>query len=391
MNDSYIFSSESVSPGHPDKLADQISDAILDALLQQAIDTGAPAADVRCAAETLVKTGMVVLAGEIRGGTGLDFETIVRQVVCDVGYTHSDLGFDGATCAVLNALGQQSLDIALGVDSGEKKDTGAGDQGIMFGYACRESDNFMPISLDLSHRLLRQHHVCRTGALPWLRPDAKSQVSIRYENGKPTDKIEAIVLSTQHAPQIDGAPVVENDPRLRQAVIDEIIKPTIGGMQLPDEGNIYINPTGLFVQGGPLADCGLTGRKIIVDTYGGAVPHGGGAFSGKDPTKVDRSAAYMMRYLAKNIVASGLVDKCLIQIAYAIGVSQPVSMMVNTYGQADDGRLRDIIADNIDCTPAGIINRFELHRPIYRPTATYGHFGNDSFPWEQLDIVELFQ
>lgn len=371
----YLFTSESVSEGHPDKIADQISDALVDEMLPQG-------ANVRAACETLVKDNRVILAGEFRGElSATKAEEIARRVIRDIGY-QSDHLFDGDNCEVVNYLGGQSPDIAAGVD-GEK--LGAGDQGIMFGFACRETESLMPLAADLSHRLVRRHAELRkSGKLPWLRPDAKSQVTVRYQNETP-QQVETVVFSTQHDPEIDGAEVRRDDPRVREAVIEEIIKP-VAGEWLSPNCVFHINPTGIFVLGGPVADCGLTGRKIIVDTYGGAAPHGGGAFSGKDPTKVDRSAAYALRRIAKSIVAAGLAERCLIQAAYAIGVAEPVSILVHSHGGEDGAKLAATAKKEFDLTPAGIIREMDLWRPIYRPAAAYGHFGrtpeNGFFPWE---------
>ena len=374
----YLFSSESVSEGHPDKIADQISDALTDAILAQGPRT-------RAACETLVKDNRIVLAGEIRADSPIDADGIARQVVRDIGYNRDDLGFCADTCDILNLLGRQSPDIAAGVDH-DGSDLGAGDQGIMFGFACDETESMMPLPIDLAHRLVRRAADLRkSGALSWLRPDSKSQVSVHYQNGAP-QKVRAVVFSTQHAPDIDGVAVRPDDPRVREAVIEEIIKP-VAGEWLADDCAFHINPTGLFVLGGPVADCGLTGRKIIVDTYGGAAPHGGGAFSGKDPTKVDRSAAYALRQIAKSIVASGRSKRCLIQAAYAIGVAEPVSVLVHSHGGEDESKLAAMVRREFDLTPAGIIRRLDLWRPMYRPTAAYGHFGRDfqngEFPWEK--------
>jgi S-adenosylmethionine synthetase len=383
MTDSYLFTSESVSEGHPDKMADQISDAILDAIVAQD-----PHARVAC--ETLVKTGMVVLAGEITTSAHIEYEKLVRDVVNDIGYVHSDIGFDGGTCAVLNALGQQSPDINQGVDRGNREEQGAGDQGLMFGYASNETDVLMPAPITYAHRLVRrQAEVRKNGTLPWLRPDAKSQVTFRYEDGLPSG-IDAVVLSTQHAPEIGQDALVE-------AVMDEIIKPVLPAQWLDQcpQDNIHINPTGKFVIGGPMGDCGLTGRKIIVDTYGGMARHGGGAFSGKDPSKVDRSAAYAGRYVAKNIVAAGLADRCEIQISYAIGVARPTSIMINTFGTShvDDHKIVDLVREHFDLRPWGIITMLDLLRPIYQQTAAYGHLGRDDIdlPWERTDKAELLR
>ena len=376
MSDSYLFTSESVSEGHPDKICDQISDAILDAYLAQD-------PDARVACESLTKTGLAMVAGEIKVKPGVYIETedIIRGVIKDIGYTSSDMGFDWETCAVINALGKQSSDINQGVDRADPEDMGAGDQGLMFGYACRETDVLMPAPITYAHRLVRrQAELRKNGTLPWLRPDAKSQVSFRYENGKPVH-IDTVVLSTQHAPQISQAD-------LRAAVVEQIIKPVLGDW-LKDEPIIHVNPTGRFVIGGPMGDAGLTGRKIIVDTYGGMARHGGGAFSGKDPSKVDRSAAYAARYVAKNIVAAGLADRCEVQVSYAIGVAEPTSIMVDTFGtgQVGNATLTRLVREHFDLRPAGILRMLDLKRPIYRATASYGHFGRDEadFTWERTD------
>ena len=374
----YLFTSESVSEGHPDKISDQISDALVDAILPQGAST-------RAACETMVKDNTVILGGEIRGELADDeIDKIVRGVILKAGYDKKEYEFDGNSCNIVNYIGRQSSDIATGVDDAGKE-LGAGDQGIMFGYACRETESLMPLPIDLSHRLLLRHaEIRKSGRLPWLRPDSKSQVSIRYKDGKPT-QVEAVVLSTQHDPEIDGSTVQNNDPRIREAVIEEIIKPVAGDL-LSSNCVFHINPTGIFVSGGPVADCGLTGRKIIVDTYGGAAPHGGGAFSGKDPTKVDRSAAYALRHIAKSIVAAGLADDCLIQAAYAIGVTDPVSVLVRVGGESND-KLTKLAQDKFDLTPGGIIERLGLWNPIYSPTAAYGHFGRTPkdglFTWEE--------
>ena len=374
----YLFTSESVSEGHPDKISDQISDALVDAILPQGANT-------RAACETMVKDNHVILGGEMRGELADDeIDKIVRGVILKAGYDKKEYEFDGNSCNIVNYIGRQSSDIATGVDD-TGKELGAGDQGIMFGYACRETESLMPLPIDLSHRLLLRHaEIRKSGRLPWLRPDSKSQVSIRYKDGKPT-QVEAVVLSTQHDPEIDGSTVQNNDPRIREAVIEEIIKPVAGDL-LSSNCVFHINPTGIFVSGGPVADCGLTGRKIIVDTYGGAAPHGGGAFSGKDPTKVDRSAAYALRHIAKSIVAAGLADNCLIQAAYAIGVTDPVSVLVRVGGESND-KLTKLARDKFDLTPGGIIERLGLWNPIYSPTAAYGHFGRTPkdglFTWEE--------
>ena len=373
-----LFTSESVSEGHPDKMADQISDAVLDAILSDDPSS-------RVAVETMVKTGMAIIAGEVRTNTYVDLENVVRKVITDIGYDNSDVGFDGNNCAVLNAIGKQSGDIAMGVDASASKDIGAGDQGLMFGYASNETDAFMPAPIHYSHLLVKQQaKVRKNGLLPWLRPDAKSQITFKYENEKPVS-IDAIVLSTQHSPDISL-------PELEEAVKQEIILPVIPEKWIHNETKFHINPTGQFIIGGPVGDCGLTGRKIIVDTYGGMARHGGGAFSGKDPTKVDRSAAYAGRYVAKNIVASGLADKCEIQISYAIGVSEPTSISIDTYntGKLEDHKIAAIVSENFDLRPRGLIEMLDLNRPIYQKTAAYGHFGRDDLdvPWEKIDKSE---
>ena len=373
-----LFTSESVSEGHPDKMADQISDAVLDAILSDDPSS-------RVAVETMVKTGMAIIAGEVRTNTYVDLEDVVRKVIIDIGYDNSDVGFDGNNCAVLNAIGKQSGDIAMGVDASASKDIGAGDQGLMFGYASNETDAFMPAPIHYSHLLVKQQaKVRKNGLLPWLRPDAKSQITFKYENEKPVS-IDAIVLSTQHSPDIS---LLE----LQEAVKQEIILPVIPEKWIHNETKFHINPTGQFIIGGPVGDCGLTGRKIIVDTYGGMARHGGGAFSGKDPTKVDRSAAYAGRYVAKNIVASGLADKCEIQISYAIGVSEPTSISIDTYntGKLEDHKIAAIVSENFDLRPRGLIEMLDLNRPIYQKTAVYGHFGRDDLdvPWEKIDKSE---
>jgi S-adenosylmethionine synthetase len=381
MSKNYLFTSESVSEGHPDKMADQISDAILDAMLAQD-----PRSRVAC--ESLVTTGLAVVAGEITTGAIVDFQTVVRNTIREIGYTDSDMGYDANTCAVLVAVGKQSQDIAMGVNEGENKEQGAGDQGLMFGYACRETDNLMPAPIDYAHRLVRrQAAVRKSGKLPWLRPDAKSQVTFRYVNGKPAG-LAAVVLSTQHAPDIATK-------ELREAVMEEIIKPVIPAEWLDKQTKYHINPTGRFVIGGPMGDCGLTGRKIIVDTYGGMARHGGGAFSGKDPSKVDRSAAYAGRYVAKNIVAAGLADRCEVQVSYAIGVAEPTSIAIDTFGtgRIDEGKLTAMVRKVFDLRPKGIISMLNLLRPIYRQTAAYGHFGRGDLdlPWERVDQVEALK
>ncbi len=370
-----LMTSESVSEGHPDKMADQISDTILDAVLEQD-----PNGRVAC--ETLVKTGVVIVAGEITTSAIIDTERLVRERVNAIGYDTSDYGFDGHTCGVLNAVGKQSPDIAQGVDQTEDREQGAGDQGMMYGYATNETDVLMPAPITFAHRLVkRQSEVRRSGALPWLRPDAKSQVTIRYEANKP-QRVDAVVLSTQHDPDVD--PKV-----LHEAVMDEIIRPIIPAEWLGNDTRFYINPTGRFVIGGPVGDCGLTGRKIIVDTYGGVARHGGGAFSGKDPSKVDRSAAYACRYVAKNIVAAGIADRCEVQVSYAIGVAEPTSVDVETFGtgKIEDDRISELVSEHFDLKPRGIIEMLDLLHPIYTRTAAYGHFGreDEGFPWERTD------
>ena len=381
MSNNFSFTSESVSEGHPDKVADQISDAVLDALLAQD-----PRSRVAC--ETLVKTGMVLLAGEITTNAWVDLEALVRKVVCEIGYDHGDIGFDGQSCAVLNAIGKQSADIAMGVDEAENHEQGAGDQGLMFGYASNETDVLMPAPITYSHLLVkRQAEVRKNKTLPWLRPDAKSQITFRYENNKPV-AIDAVVLSTQHSPEI-------SNKAIHEAVMDEIILPVLPKEWLHKDTKYFINPTGQFIIGGPVGDCGLTGRKIIVDTYGGMARHGGGAFSGKDPSKVDRSAAYMARYVAKNIVAAGLAERCEIQVSYAIGVAEPTSITVETFGTSklSEDRLVQIIRDNFDLRPKGLITMLDLLKPIYQTTAAYGHFGRteDSFSWEKTDKVDALK
>jgi S-adenosylmethionine synthetase len=362
-------------------MADQISDAILDAILKDDPHS-------RVAVETMVKTGMTIIAGEVRTDTYVDLEEVVRDVITGIGYDNSDVGFDGNTCAVLNAIGKQSNDIAQGVDAAENKDIGAGDQGLMFGYATNETDVLMPAPIYYSHLLVkRQAEVRKNGTLPWLRPDAKSQVTLRYDQGKPV-AIDAIVLSTQHSPDISL-------PDLQEAVRAEIIEPILPAEWLHAGTQYHINPTGQFIIGGPVGDCGLTGRKIIVDTYGGMAHHGGGAFSGKDPTKVDRSAAYAGRYVAKNIVAAGLADRCEIQVSYAIGVSEPTSISIDTYGtgKLSDDEIVNLVREHFDLRPRGLIEMLDLRRPIYQPTAAYGHFGREeeNFTWEKTDKVALLK
>lgn len=379
MANNHLFTSESVSGGHPDKMCDQISDAILDAALKE--DKGA-----RVACETLVKTGMVVLAGEITTTANINYEAVVRKAVTDIGYTSSEIGFDGNTCAILNALGQQSPDIAQGVDRAEKKDQGAGDQGLMFGYASNETDVLMPAPITYAHRLVRkQSELLKAGNHPWMRPDAKSQVTFRYEKGKPV-AVDAVVLSTHHSDDISL-------DDLRASVEKDIIRAVLPEEWLSSDTNIHINPTGKFVEGGPVADAGLTGRKIIVDTYGGMARHGGGAFSGKDPSKVDRSAAYAGRYVAKNIVAAGLAQRCEIQVSYAIGVAEPTSISVETFGTAkvSNDEISSLVREHFDLTPYGIFQMMDLWQPIYQQTAAYGHFGRDDIelPWEKTDKAAL--
>ena len=383
MREYQLFTSESVSEGHPDKLADQISDAILDAILEQDIHA-------RVACETLTKTGGVVLAGEISTSANVDFEKIVRDTVLRVGYNSSELGFDGATCAVINMLGKQSPEIAQGVDRSRPEEQGAGDQGLMFGYATHETDVLMPAPIQFSHRLMeKQAQLRKDGTLVWLRPDAKAQVTVRYDGDKPAF-IDALVLSTQHDPSI-------SQKDLHEAVMEEIIKPVIPAAMLHKDTKYHINPTGLFVIGGPVGDAGLTGRKIIVDTYGGMARHGGGAFSGKDPSKVDRSAAYAGRYVAKNIVAAGLAERCEIQVSYAIGVAEPTSISVNTFGtgKISDDKIVDFIRQHFDLRPYGITRMLNLLQPMYEQTASYGHFGRQgtetAFTWERTDRAALLR
>ena len=373
---SYLFTSESVSEGHPDKVADQISDAVLDAILAQDKRS-------RVAAETLVKDNLVVLAGEITTGAQVNFDEVARKTIKRIGYTDPAIGFEASTCTVLVVYGKQSQDIARGVDEGKDHlEQGAGDQGLMFGFACDETPQLMPLPIYLSHRLVeRQSEVRRDGRLPWLRPDAKSQVTIRYVDGKP-DSIDTVVLSTQHAPGM-------KHEQIKEAVIEQIIKPVLPKNFVKGKINYLVNPTGVFEIGGPKGDCGLTGRKIIVDTYGGSSPHGGGAFSGKDPSKVDRSAAYAARYVAKNIVAAGLASRCIVQVSYAIGVARPTSIMVTTQGtgKVSDEKLSELVQKHFDLRPKGIIQMLDLLRPIYEKTAAYGHFGRDEpeFTWEATD------
>lgn len=381
MPDSFIFTSESVSEGHPDKLCDAVSDAVLDAVLEQ--DKHA-----RVACETVAKTGLIMLAGELTTSAHIDFESIVRKTVCDIGYDNSDVGFDGNTCAVINALGHQSHDIAMGVDRTVDEDQGAGDQGLMFGYATNETDNLMPAPISFAHKLVKQQaDARRSGKLNWLRPDAKSQLTFTYIDGKPA-AVNAIVLSTQHSPDISMTD-------LKEGVMEEIIKPVIPREWFNKDTLIHINPTGKFVIGGPVGDAGLTGRKIIVDTYGGIARHGGGAFSGKDPSKVDRSAAYAGRYVAKNIVAAGLADRCEIQISYAIGIAKPTSISVETFetNHVNNDLIVDLVHEHFDLRPWGIITSLDLIKPIYQDTAAYGHFGREDieFSWEKTDKAELLR
>lgn len=378
QHDHTLFTSESVSEGHPDKIADQISDAILDEILKQ--DKNA-----RVACETLVKTGMVIIAGEITTEAWVDAEAITRQTIREIGYNSSAMGFDWESCAVMSAIGKQSPDIAQGVD---KSDQGAGDQGLMFGYASNETDVLMPAPITFAHRLVkRQAELRKSGTLPWLRPDAKSQITLRYNDGKPVG-IDTVVLSTQHDPDISY-------DDLKEAVIEEIIKPVLPAEWINQNTRYLVNPTGRFVIGGPLGDCGLTGRKIIVDTYGGMARHGGGCFSGKDPSKVDRSAAYAGRYVAKNIVAAGLADRCEIQISYAIGVAEPTSISIDTFdtGKIPDARIIELVRKHFDLRPRGLIQMLDLLHPIYKPTAAYGHFGREEpgFTWERTDKADVLR
>ena len=381
MAGNHLFTSESVSGGHPDKLADQVSDAVLDAILEQDINA-------RVACETLAKTGMIILAGEVTTSAIVDYEKIVRETVKSIGYTSSEIGFDGESCAVINALGQQSPDIAMGVDREDKESQGAGDQGLMFGYASNETDVLMPAPITYSHLLVaKQAELMKSGTLKFLRPDAKSQVTFRYENHKPV-AIDAVVLSTQHSPDISQAD-------LKEAIMEEIIKPILPAEWLNADTQYHINPTGQFIIGGPVGDCGLTGRKIVVDTYGGMARHGGGAFSGKDPSKVDRSAAYAGRYVAKNIVAAGLAERCEIQVSYAIGVAQPTSISIETFGTGtiDDQKIEALVREHFDLSPYGIMTMLDLLRPIYQQTAAYGHFGRENLglPWEKTDRAEALK
>jgi len=377
----FVFTSESVSEGHPDKVADQISDAVLDAIFEQD-----PKARVAC--ETMVNTGMVILSGEITTSAWVDMQDIVRQTVKRIGYNHSDMGFDWESCAVITSIDKQSADIAQGVDEFDEHEQGAGDQGLMFGYASNETDVLMPAPITYAHRLVkRQAEVRKNGVLPWLRPDAKSQITFRYENHKPVG-IDAIVLSTQHDPDIKQDDLIE-------AVREEIIRPVLPEEWIDNNTKYFINPTGRFVIGGPVGDCGLTGRKIIVDTYGGMARHGGGAFSGKDPSKVDRSAAYAGRYVAKNIVAAGLADRCEIQISYAIGVSEPTSISIETFGteKVEPGRIVELVREHFDLRAKGLVTMLDLLRPIYGSTAAYGHFGREEpeFTWEKTDKADALK
>jgi S-adenosylmethionine synthetase len=381
MSSNYLFTSESVSEGHPDKVADQISDAILDEILRQD-----PKARVAC--ETLIKTGAAIIAGEITTSAWVDLEDVVRKTITDIGYDSSDVGFDGQTCAVMSLIGKQSSDIAMGVDRDTEENQGAGDQGLMFGYASNETDVLMPAPITYAHRLVkRQAHIRKSGELSWLRPDAKSQVTFAYQDGKPVG-IDAVVLSTQHSPEISQAD-------LREAVMEHIIKPVLPQEWLTSKTQIHINPTGQFIIGGPVGDAGLTGRKIIVDTYGGMARHGGGAFSGKDPSKVDRSAAYAGRYVAKNIVAAGLADRCEIQVSYAIGVAEPTSISVDTFGtgKIPQERLELLVREHFDLRPVGLIKMLDLIKPIYQQTAAYGHFGREDagFSWENTDMADVLR
>ena len=373
-----VFTSESVSEGHPDKVADQISDAILDAMLEQDPDS-------RVACETMIKTGIVIVAGEIRTKASVDVDKLVRQVISDIGYNSDEIGFNPSACAVVNALGVQSADIAMGVDESEGHEQGAGDQGLMFGYATNETDVYMPAPLTYAHRLVQRQAEARRSSLPFLRPDAKSQLTFRYDdNGNPM-AIDAVVLSTQHDPHI-------SQEDLNEAVREEILKPVLPDNWMTNETKVYINPTGQFIIGGPVGDCGLTGRKIIVDTYGGMARHGGGAFSGKDPSKVDRSAAYAGRYVAKNLVAAGLAERCEIQVSYAIGVAEPTSISINTFGtgKLSDEQIVHLVREHFDLRPKALIDMLDLKRPIYQATAAYGHFGRteDEFTWERTDRAE---
>ena len=381
MAKDFLFTSESVSEGHPDKVADQVSDSIVDALIAQD-----PKSRIAC--ETMVNTGMAVIAGEVTSTATVDFPEIVRETIREIGYTNSDIGYDADTIAVIISLDKQSMDIAMGVDEGDEKEQGAGDQGMMFGFACNETNSLMPAAIEYAHQLVRkQSEVRKSGKLDWLRPDAKSQVTLRYEDDKPVG-VEAVVLSTQHSPEISL-------DDLREAVMEEIIKPVLPEKWLHKKTLYHINPTGRFVIGGPVGDCGLTGRKIIVDTYGGMARHGGGAFSGKDPSKVDRSAAYAARYVAKNIVAAGLASKCEVRVSYAIGVAEPTSISVETFGtgSVDEAKLVAAVRAHFDLRPKGIISMLDLLQPIYKATAAYGHFGRTDIdlPWESVDKADALK
>ncbi len=391
MSEYGLFTSESVSEGHPDKIADQISDAVLDAIIAE--DKYA-----RVACETMVKTGVAIISGEISTSAWIDLEELTRKVICDIGYNSSDVGYDGETCGVINIIGKQSIDIAQGVDRSKPEDQGAGDQGLMFGYASNETDVLMPAPITYSHRLVeRQAEARKSGLLPWLRPDAKSQLSFRYENGQPVG-IDAVVLSTQHDPDVKLSD-------LREAVMELIIKHTLPAEWITSDTKFHINPTGNFVIGGPVGDCGLTGRKIIVDTYGGMARHGGGAFSGKDPSKVDRSAAYAGRYVAKNVVAAGLADRCEIQVSYAIGVAEPTSVSINTFGtgKISDEKIIELVREHFDLRPYAITKMLDLLHPMYKATAAYGHFGRNpyemtvgddtftAFTWERTDKADALR
>ena len=381
MADYSVFTSESVSEGHPDKICDQVSDAVLDAMLAQDSES-------RVACESLIKTGIVMIAGEVRSNASVDLDRVVRNVIAEIGYDSAELGFDARECTFINALGQQSADIAMGVDESVGHEQGAGDQGLMFGYATNETDVLMPAPITYAHRLVKQQADVRRGKLAFLRPDAKSQLTFRYDQtGKPIG-IDAVVLSTQHSPDVE----LET---LREAVMEEIIKPVLPSNWISSDTKVYINPTGNFVIGGPVGDCGLTGRKIIVDTYGGMARHGGGAFSGKDPSKVDRSATYAGRYVAKNVVAAGLADRCEIQVSYAIGVAEPTSISINTFGtgQISDEKIVQLVREHFDLRPGGLIDMLDLKRPIYQQTAAYGHFGRAeaTFTWEATDRAEALR
>lgn len=381
MSKTTLFTSESVSEGHPDKMADQISDAVLDYILER--DT-----EARVAVETMVKTGMTIVAGEVTTSATMDLEETIRQTILDIGYNDSDMGFDGESCAVLNAIGKQSRDIAMGVDDSADHEQGAGDQGLMFGYATNETSVLMPAPIYYSHLLVERHAQLRKdGTLPWARPDAKSQITLRYEDGKPT-AIDAVVLSTQHSEDV-------SQKEIHEQILEKVIKDVLPAEWLHKDTLYHINPTGQFIIGGPVGDCGLTGRKIIVDTYGGMARHGGGAFSGKDPSKVDRSAAYAGRYVAKNIVAAGLAERCEIQVSYAIGVAEPTSITIETFGtgKLSDEKIEDLVREHFDLRPKGLIAMLDLKRPIYRNTAAYGHFGREEsdFTWENTDKADALK